>query len=214
MENETRRDRERKAREGEIILAAEDLFRRKGYENTSMDDIARESQFTKRTVYQYFASKDQLYFAVLQKGMTQFQSYLSIEEKQNISGYEKIRQITLACYRFYQEYPEFFKLLNYVGYARQAATGLSDEQHDYLMSNDVLFQRIAELIAAGQADGSIPLDLDPEKASMSLLFVMTGFFNQLSTTGKNFSNHFNLNEQAFTASTLDLILRVLKNHHP
>jgi len=212
MENETRRERERKIHVSEIIQAAENLFRQQGYENTSMDDIARASQFTKRTLYQYFASKDDLYFAVLQKGMAKFHSYLAIDMEQTLSGYERVRQIMLACFRFYQDYPEFFKLLNYIGYARQNLTGAEEDRQSFFVVNNALFQGMAALIASGQMDGSIPADMDAEKTSMSLLFVMTGFFNQLSGTGKNFSKHFNLDEQEFSAYTLDLILRVLKKN--
>jgi AcrR family transcriptional regulator len=34
-----------------IIASAEELFCRQGYENTSMDDIAKASEYTKRTIY-------------------------------------------------------------------------------------------------------------------------------------------------------------------
>ena len=47
-----RRERERLAREAEILSAAERLFITKGYENTTMDVIAKEAEFTKRTLYQ------------------------------------------------------------------------------------------------------------------------------------------------------------------
>ena len=72
MENISRRDREKLTRENEIIQAAENIFRLEGYENASMDDIAREAQFTKRTLYQYFPSKDDLFFAVLLKGLENY----------------------------------------------------------------------------------------------------------------------------------------------
>jgi len=41
-----------------ILAAAVKLFADKGVENTSMDDIARESEYTRRTLYSYFKSRD------------------------------------------------------------------------------------------------------------------------------------------------------------
>ena len=61
MQNLSRRDREKMVREAEIVQAAEEIFRQNGYENTSMDDIAKKAQFTKRTLYQYFPSKEHLF---------------------------------------------------------------------------------------------------------------------------------------------------------
>lgn len=49
-----------------IIESAYKLFRRRGYNRVTMDDIAAEAAFTKRTVYHHFISKDQLLADVLE----------------------------------------------------------------------------------------------------------------------------------------------------
>lgn len=48
-----------------ILDGAYKLFRRRGYSRVSMDDIAAEAGFTKRTLYHHFESKDQLLADVL-----------------------------------------------------------------------------------------------------------------------------------------------------
>jgi TetR/AcrR family transcriptional regulator, cholesterol catabolism regulator len=47
-------------RRQEIVTAAADLFDKRGYANTTMDDIARIVGIAKPTLYHYFASKDQI----------------------------------------------------------------------------------------------------------------------------------------------------------
>ena len=42
---------------GSILAAAERLFAEKGTEKTTMDDIAREAEYSKATLYVYFQSK-------------------------------------------------------------------------------------------------------------------------------------------------------------
>lgn len=49
----------------DILDGAYRLFRRHGYSRVSMDDIAAEAGFTKRTLYHHFKSKDQLLADVL-----------------------------------------------------------------------------------------------------------------------------------------------------
>jgi AcrR family transcriptional regulator len=49
-----------------ILDAAYALFRRRGYSRVSMDDIARATAVTKRTLYYHFDSKDRLLAAVLE----------------------------------------------------------------------------------------------------------------------------------------------------
>ena len=48
-----------------IIDAAYELFWRSGFTRTSVDGIAERAEVTKRTIYQYFRSKDDLLAAVL-----------------------------------------------------------------------------------------------------------------------------------------------------
>jgi AcrR family transcriptional regulator len=52
-----------------IVRAATELFRRYGFRKTSVDQIAREAQVAKPTVYAYFADKDAVFVAVCQAVM-------------------------------------------------------------------------------------------------------------------------------------------------
>ena len=61
------RDRERK-REA-VILTAAQAFRERGYHNTSLDDIARELNVTKPTIYHYVENKEQLLFECFRAGL-------------------------------------------------------------------------------------------------------------------------------------------------
>jgi AcrR family transcriptional regulator len=60
-------DRERK-REA-VILTAARAFRTRGYHNTSLDDIARELNVTKPTVYHYVENKEQMLFECFSAGL-------------------------------------------------------------------------------------------------------------------------------------------------
>jgi len=66
--SELRRERERQRREGyreTILHAAERVILRKGYSATTMDDIAREAQFSKATLYKYVPGKGVLLFEIM-----------------------------------------------------------------------------------------------------------------------------------------------------
>ena len=53
-------------RRDEITRVALSLFGTRGFEGTTMDDIAREIGFSKAALYQYCSSKEDLFFQVLQ----------------------------------------------------------------------------------------------------------------------------------------------------
>ena len=50
----------------QLIDAARKLFARKGVERTTMNDIAKASKKGRRTLYTYFASKEELFLAVVE----------------------------------------------------------------------------------------------------------------------------------------------------
>ena len=59
MRRKTQQTRQR------IVDAAYECFWRSGYTRTSIDGIAERAKLTKRTIYSYFRSKDDLLAAVL-----------------------------------------------------------------------------------------------------------------------------------------------------
>ncbi|HVI41362.1 MAG TPA: TetR/AcrR family transcriptional regulator [Anaerovoracaceae bacterium] len=210
MENLLKREKEKLIREKEIIAAAERIFCIKGYEDASMDEIAKEAQFTKRTLYQYFENKEDLYFAVVLKGFKKLFSKITEANKKELTGYEKLEKSCRDYYQFYRDNPEIFSLINYWGHVKSKSSEESRNKSELIQFNNILFQNAAEIIEEGKADGSIQLELDSEKTAISLVYLMTGFFNQLSTTGDNFTQHFSLDKEEFSLYTINLVIKSFK----
>ncbi len=58
------RERQRRQRHAEILAAAGKLFTESGFEETTVEDVAREAMVSAPTVYSYFQSKADLLFAL------------------------------------------------------------------------------------------------------------------------------------------------------
>ena len=66
--SDVRRERELRRREGyreTILHAAERVILRKGFSALTMDDVAREAQLSKATIYKYVAGKGVLLFEIM-----------------------------------------------------------------------------------------------------------------------------------------------------
>jgi AcrR family transcriptional regulator len=75
-----RKERERRRREAcreAILHAAERVIVRKGYSATTMDDIAREAQFSKATLYKYFPGKGEIVFEIIVSYFTEVREALA-----------------------------------------------------------------------------------------------------------------------------------------
>lgn len=212
----SRRERERQMREAELIAAAEKIFYQKGYDEASMDEIAQEAEFTKKTLYQYFNNKKELYFAVACKGFQALLEYLQSANQTECNGFEKMRLFTLAYYRFYQDYPYFFRLIKYC-----PMPGMNEEGSPYYQKlEDIkafMVQILVDTIEKGKKDRSIRRNLDSRMAAQSLIFFSTGFFYRLSEIGKRFEfkvsqifeNGSASNQEEFIRFSLELLCNTL-----
>ena len=63
-----RQEEQRKLRKQSILEGALKVFKNHGIEKTTMDEIALESGFGKATLYYYFASKDEVFIAIMEDG--------------------------------------------------------------------------------------------------------------------------------------------------
>ena len=55
------------ARKEEIIAACEKLYQTKGFKDITIQDIAKETSFTRTSIYNYFETKEEIFMALLQK---------------------------------------------------------------------------------------------------------------------------------------------------
>jgi len=174
-----RRVREKEQRKTEIIDAAERLFFSRGYEDVSMEDIAREVELNKATLYLYFENKDTLFASIVLRGIQLLkEKYRECMEKQ-VPGIVKVTLIGEAYYRFSIEHPEYLRLIHFYGSERfskenpcTAGIGVG-----YGTCRMILRDAIQE----GIDDGTIRADLDPFLTSM---YLMIAFMGNLSMEDK------------------------------
>lgn len=106
----TKRDVVSRFRRGEILLAARHVFARKGFDNTTVDAIAKAAGLAKGTVYVYFHSKRELYLAALREGIAALieDTQRSIEAASKPD--EKIQAFITTRIRFAEENKESMAL--------------------------------------------------------------------------------------------------------
>lgn len=208
----SRREKEKQAREIGILNAAEQLFFEKGYDGASMDEIADKAQFTKRTLYQYFISKEDLYFAVALKWFKKLFSYFEEVMLKKTSGYDKFRFSGLAYYQFSKDYPAAFRLLNHCNVINTNKDTSSNFQKMMLLGNE-MFRRFSETIEEGKKDGSVRDDLDPKTGAFSAVYLLIGFLNIITEKGDNIQKYHQLELDDFFLCGLDLIFVAVRNKY-
>lgn len=144
-----------------------------------MDEIARTAQFTKRTLYQYFATKEALYYAV---ALREFQGLISQYEtaaQAGKTGFEKITDIGRSFFRLYQESRGIFRLISHCRFLNADDPTNPGLQAMARIENTML-QLFVKTIEEGKRDGSIRPDLDAEKGAFFVVTVSIGLLNMIS----------------------------------
>jgi TetR/AcrR family transcriptional regulator len=180
MGTSERREREKEQRRAVIITAAEELFFTKGISNTTMDEIADKVELSKGAVYLYFKSKEELFAAIVQRGLAILHNLFAAAAKRNGNGLERLRAIGDEFYRFHREYPNYFSAIFYHEFHAAIHDGDESLSSELLKDGEEMMELTARVIQEGIADGSIRPGIDPQTTSLILDGFLTGIIRMVS----------------------------------
>ena len=108
-----RHSRERETVRSAILTAARSLFLAEGYANVSMRKIAEQIEYSPGAIYSYFASKEDIFFALAEEGLQCLRAHCACEAHLPVSS-APLDQVRAAMWRFFtfsKEQPEYFSLI-------------------------------------------------------------------------------------------------------
>ena len=154
----------------EILGAAIRLFTRKGYVNTSMDDIAEAVGLTKGGLYHYVGKKEDLLTDIHDEFFDAFFARMSAAVESAANPQDKLRNWVRAHATIMRDYQ---------GHIKVFFTEIDQLPEDTLKRmverRDRVQGMLAEILAAGVEKGEIRGDVNPQIAS----FLILGMINWL-----------------------------------
>ncbi|MEJ9081025.1 TetR/AcrR family transcriptional regulator [Gordonia malaquae] len=94
----------------QLIEVARGLFAERGFEGTSIEEIAQRAGVSKPIVYEHFGGKEGLYAVVVDREMDKLLEMVTASLTQNRSLY-RIQQVALALLTYMEERTDGFKIL-------------------------------------------------------------------------------------------------------
>ena len=98
-------------RRGQLMAAARDVFVSVGYHAAAMDDIAARAGVTKPVLYQHFASKRDLYLAILDEGGRGFLQQIRSALRSTQDNQQRVYQTIRAYFQFVAHDDADYRLL-------------------------------------------------------------------------------------------------------
>ena len=169
----SRKDREYQARRADILRAAEKLFGERGFQRATMSDLAGLSEFSVGTIYNFFKSKEEIYYTLILEKFDLFQRQLNKEVKQCPAGRPQIRALIEAALIFFQENQGFFRIFLQERSTLESVVGAAAREElrkKYLAYIDFVAQVMARAIKKRDLQ-----DLHPREFAYSLVGMLNSF---------------------------------------
>lgn len=180
----------KKARYDAILDAAERVFSEKGYERTSMDDIARTASLSRALLYVYFKDKAAIQRDIMLRAGQSLSERFRVARQTADTGLAQIRAMGESYYRFYLDEPDYFSALT------KASTAMAEADEtqamEMLCSKSELMKLMTEAIELGLEDGTMNRSRihSPEQTALYLRGALHGTIllcqSEISESGGSF----------------------------
>lgn len=153
---------ERQTRQNRILAGALEVFKTKGFEGATMDEIASESGFGKATLYYYFHSKEEVFAAIMENGWEDLWISLEPVVAEDVGSKQKFINLLLKIAESARNRPGLFEFLF------NAPKVISFESQPWKKYQERMYGTIQGLLDDGIKDGEFP-QINPQ-----LLFKAVG----------------------------------------
>ena len=184
MEREERKEKEKVARIEGILSAAKRVFSRKGYEATTVEDIALEAGFGKASLYFYFKRKEEVFLSLIKDGLEGQRKLLKEIMNSQLSNGERLEAVVSKMFEYVGENREFMRIVHSES-QKLYATTLREVRSYIIKEHKRTMEGIASIVREGIKSGEFR-KVEPTLAAASFMgIVRSVIFNCLVKDEKN-----------------------------
>jgi TetR/AcrR family transcriptional regulator len=187
-----RKEREKEHRKEEILDAAQKVFFEKGLATATMDEIADSAELSKGTLYLYYKSKEDMYLAVMMRGMEELYAEFERIGLSNTSTVNKIVNLGVVYKAYFYKHRKFFRMMYFLQ-STQFHKQVSDEMKK---TCDVEGQRVWNVINSilqnGITEGILRPNYNPMELGVILWSNMNALMLRIDNEGEIWKKRFNI----------------------
>ena len=147
MLTENKKESKKSLKKKKLIESAAVLFSQKSYHEVMVEDVAKLADVAKGTVYNYFDSKEDLYFSIMKQRMENLTVSLEEKIKQETSSIDSLHSFILHLYMFMMKYQSFFLM-----YQKESLKADHELCADLISLEKQLKELLAGIIRSGKTE--------------------------------------------------------------
>ncbi len=175
--DKTRKQQEFDFKKNLIISAAKKIFFDKGFENATIEDIAREADYSKGSIYSYFKSKNEICFSIVNSYFLKIVELLKKISEKKTTGLDKLIDIKNSFIRNFSQNADYCKIFDSFKYHRKQCAEVVSEININKKYNEEIHQILVNIVIDGITDNSIKANIDAQKFANSLWNIETGIIS-------------------------------------
>ena len=152
---ERRRDADRTRQE--ILDVATREFADRGFAGGRVDEIAEQTRTTKRMIYYYYGSKEQLFVAVLERAYAEIRAAEQTIDVDHLEPIAAIRRLAELTFDHHEAHPDFIRLVSIENIHR--AEHITDRD-DFAGLNSPVIELIDAILERGRREGAFTREVD------------------------------------------------------
>ena len=173
-----RREEEKERRRAEMVDAAEELYAEVGWDDVTMERVAKSARLSRALIYVYFRDKSDLLHAITERALLELRERFVAAAAAHRQGLDQVQAIGHAYVLFQQEKPYRFDACSRF-HAHQAAGQPAEDA--CAAAGDAVMEVIVKALLQGQADGSIRKDIGNPAQVCVMLWAFTHGLIQIGT---------------------------------
>ena len=206
MGTQERKEREKEHRREEILNAAQSVFFGKGLQVATMDEIAQVAELSKGTLYLYYKSKEDLYLAVLIRGMETLYAMFVEAISTDRPTIEQLKSLSETYFEFFNKERNYFRMMNFFlhpEFHKQVSREMLDACS---VENQRTWNLVIDLLEKGVTEGILRQDLTSAETAAFLWLSLTAILVRLDTQYEEFKNQLNVDLRELYRKSSSLLL--------
>lgn len=176
-----------------IVGAAKELFEKKGIEKTTMDDIAKQADYSKSTIYVYFKSKEDIYNAILKDYVDVLAKELGSFINDEGDFEDCYYQLCECLVGFQEKYPKYYSSL-------LGETQITNSKKNVSVNSGLfagLDELIYKLLKLGQKNKLLKKDIELQPTVLYMWSAISGIIQVAERKGEDIDKKLNMNKDEY-----------------
>ena len=166
---------------GQILIAAEKLFLEKGFDFTTIEDISDESKYSRRTIYAYYESKDDILHHIIEKGLISLKNDVENAVKGGDDFVSTYKEICSVLVKYQTECPQSLESVTKAKTEKIDFENLSNAVKRILTLGTEINELLVNFIEKGKQKHVVKQDVIPTIC----VYILTSNINSLIALAKS-----------------------------